>query len=99
MTLYYITLILTCAACLVCAFRAPLLATSFLPALLLIVARKAGLVDISSASHPLRLVVPLVSLSLAMLSGWLEARRFHKYDLAPRKNPRSFSEWWDRHVW
>lgn len=63
-------------ACLAaCFFRARLLALALIPPCLLILARVAGLVDISSASHPLRLVVPLLSLSLAMWAGWGYSRR------------------------
>jgi hypothetical protein len=64
----------------VCCFRARWVALSLAPPVLLILARLSGLVDISSASHPLRFVVPLLSLSLAMWAGWVYAKILRSYD-------------------
>lgn len=49
----------------VALFRAPIVALPLLPSCLLIAARAGGLVDISSASHPLRILVPLASMVFA----------------------------------
>jgi hypothetical protein len=51
-----------------CLFRARLLALALIPPCLLILARVAGLVDLSSASHPLRWVVPVTCAGLAGLA-------------------------------
>ena len=54
--------------CLIAAlFRAPLVALPLAPPCALVLAAFFGLVDLSSASHPLRYVVPASSAALALL--------------------------------
>lgn len=61
--------------CLVAAlWRARPVALAIAPSCALILASKANLVDISSASHPLRWVVPAASMSLALLVAWTSSR-------------------------
>lgn len=60
---------------LVCALRAPLLFVAVVVPFLASVAAATGLVDTSSASHPLRLAVPLVGLSVAMANVWRESEK------------------------
>jgi hypothetical protein len=74
MTPYTLCVTLTVLVFLACLIRARLLSMAILPALLLIGVRTSGLVDTSSASHPLRVAVPLMGLSVAMLSAWREAQ-------------------------
>lgn len=72
-------------ACFLAAlFRARWVALALAPPCLLILARWTGLVDISSASHPLRFRVPILSLSLAMWAAWREV----KAPLRPEKRWR-----------
>lgn len=61
--------------CLVAAlFRAPLVALPLAPPCLLTLAALFGLVDLSSASHPLRWLVPSVSMTLALGVMWYARR-------------------------
>lgn len=50
----------------VCCFRARWVALAIAPPVLLILVRLSGLVDISSASHPLRVVVPVLECVLGI---------------------------------
>ena len=62
---------LTFACFLVACFRARLAALALVPPCALIAARSLGLVDISSASHPLRWIVPVACAGLAgMALAW-----------------------------
>lgn len=70
-----------------CLWRARLLALALLPPCMLILANWAKWVDISSASHPLRWITPVSSLSLAMLvahryTRWVLVDRLARRDLA-----------------
>jgi hypothetical protein len=58
---------------LVCAYRAPLLSLAYVVPLWASLAAVAKLVDISSASHPLRYLVPVLSLTVAMGCAWYYA--------------------------
>jgi hypothetical protein len=59
-----------------CLFRARLLALALLPPCALILARSLELVDISSASHPLRWGVPASCAGLAGFAGWYYAATY-----------------------
>jgi hypothetical protein len=59
---------------LACLWRARLLALAIVPPLALAIVQAFDLVDTSSASHPLRFVVPVLSMSVAMYSAQLEVR-------------------------
>jgi hypothetical protein len=60
---------------LACLWRARLLALAIVPPLGLAFVQGFDLVDTSSASHPLRFVVPALSLSVAMAVAWRESRK------------------------
>lgn len=60
---------------LACLWRARLLALAILPPLALSAVQWLELVDTSSAPHPLRWLVPVASLSVAMFAAYTEARR------------------------
>jgi hypothetical protein len=64
---------------LACLWRARLLALAIVPAFALAFVQAFDLVDTSSASHPLRFVVPILSLSAAMGAAWAYARKIAKY--------------------
>jgi hypothetical protein len=66
-TTYDLANLLAFAVLLVASYRALWAALALLPPCLLILVRMAGLVDISRASHPLRWIVPIVSLGVAAL--------------------------------
>lgn len=68
-----LAIFLTFACFLVACFRARLAALALVPPCALIIARSLGLVDISSASHPLRWIVPVACAGLAGLAAWHEA--------------------------
>lgn len=65
-----LAIFLTFACFLVACFRARLAALALVPPCALIIARSTGLVDISSASHPLRWIVPVACAGLAGLAAW-----------------------------
>ena len=58
-----------------CLWRARLLALAILPPLALSAVQWLERVDTSSASHPLRWLVPITSLSVAMFAAWCEAKK------------------------
>jgi hypothetical protein len=60
---------------LACLWRARLLALAILPPLALSIVQWLDLVDTSSASHPLRWLVPIASLSAAMFAAFTETRK------------------------
>ena len=73
-------LALTCF--LAALFRARWVALALAPAVALILASWAGLVDLSSASHPARWIVPLVgALGAGWAAGWYNHMRHHWLDL------------------
>jgi hypothetical protein len=78
---------------LACLWRARPLALAIAPPALLILARVAGLVDTSSASHPLRFVVPVLSMSVAMGVAYYSTKRLAPMVSAPKS--KGFSAWWD----
>lgn len=63
---------------LACLWRARLLAVAIVPPLGLAFAQAFDLVDTSSASHPLRFAVPILSMSVAMGVALVEARRLRQ---------------------
>jgi len=75
--------LLAIACFLAALFRARLVAVSLAPAVMLILGTWSGLVDLSSASHPLRYVVPV---SVAGLAG-LAVRYELKWPLLRAKVP------------
>lgn len=93
MTTYTFTVLLTFACFLVAFFRARWVALAIAPPCMLILARVAGFVDISSASHPLRLATALVGISLAMWAGWKAALQLRAMTFPPKS--KGFSAWWD----
>lgn len=66
--------ILPFAIFLAALFRARWVALALAPPCALILARAAGFVDISSASHPLRFLTSIVGMSLAMFAAWWYAK-------------------------
>lgn len=82
---------LTFACFLVACFRARLAALALVPPCALIIARSLGLVDISSASHPLRWIVPVACAGLAGLAAWWYARDRTMWVLLQPK-PNSYRE-------
>jgi hypothetical protein len=60
---------------LACLWRARLLALAIVPPLLFSAAQWLDLVDLSSASHPLRWIVPVACAGLAGFAGWCHGRR------------------------
>lgn len=67
------------ATFLVACLRARWVALAIAPPVLLTLAAITGLVDISSASHPLRVGTAILGVTLAMWAGWIarEAAREH----------------------
>jgi hypothetical protein len=61
---------------LACLWRARLLALAILPPLGLAFVQWLDLVDLSSASHPLRWIVPVLCAGLAGLAGWYYAATY-----------------------
>ena len=86
---------LTFLAFATCCFRARLVALSIAPGCLLIAARMAGLVDTSSASHPLRFAASLAGLSLAMLAAFKYSMELRAI-LSPRLALSGFAVWLQR---
>lgn len=74
MTIDEFTNLLAFACFLAAIFRARWAALALAAPCLLILARWTGLVDISSASHPLRFWVPILSLTAAMWAGWVASK-------------------------
>jgi hypothetical protein len=70
MTSYDVANILAFACFVAACFRARWVALALLPPVALILARTTGLVDTSSASHPLRWAVPVAGLLLAAWAAW-----------------------------
>lgn len=83
-------ILLTFACLLAAIIRARWVALAIAPPCLLIVARWTGLVDISSASHPLRFVVPILSLSLAMWAAYAytASHKLRRWQEAEVREPR-----------
>jgi hypothetical protein len=61
-----------------CLWRARLLALAIVPPLGLAIVQAFDLMDTSSASHPLRFVVPLLSMSVAMGVAFVEVKRWRQ---------------------
>lgn len=57
-----------------CLFRARLLALAIVPPLGMAIAQGFDLVDLSSASHPLRWIVPVACAGLSGFAAWYEIR-------------------------
>jgi hypothetical protein len=94
-TTYDLANLLAFAVLLVASFRARWAAVALLPPCLLILARMAGLVDISSASHPLRWIVPVASLGVAALGAYAHIRRI-QYIRSPEFVKHGFAVWRER---
>jgi hypothetical protein len=87
-TSYDVANTLALACFVVACFRARWVALALLPPVALILARTAGLVDTSSASHPLRWAVPVAGALLAAWAAYIEARGQTMWlILAPKKGP------------
>jgi hypothetical protein len=85
--------LLTFACFLTAIVRARWVALAMAPPCLLILARLAGLVDLSSASHPLRWIVPVASMGLAGQAAWKYAIRIRAV-LAKRDWIRALPHEW-----
>jgi hypothetical protein len=72
MTATILAALLPFAVLAACLFRARLLALALIPPCALILARSLEFVDISSASHPLRWIVPVMMTGLAGMALWRE---------------------------
>lgn len=69
-----------CLTFLVACFRARLVALALAPPVLLILACALDLVDLSSASHPLRWIVPVACAGLAGFAAWVYRKILASYD-------------------
>lgn len=69
-----------------CLCRARLLALALIPPCALILARSLELIDTSSASHPLRWIVPVSCASLSgMAAWWYSQKRFYDVVVGHRR--------------